>query len=259
MERSILLLVLCALPAAHHAATFCLSLSCRDKTLRHAPRPPTLSVLRLRGAGKREDMPRGEHNDLQYDEREHSEHSDAQELKRQRGVVETAHRVESGADTCFKCGQPGHWASQCPLKVADHAHGVEDAAAGKGFDGSIPAKAEGSCYRCKKTGHWSGECPEKQSNTEKPSNTCFKCGQPGHWASKCPHKLYSAEMQPDHREQTEQQEPRTSDHPAVHHHSLSEGSCQGCQHLEGKLEDMSKRLEGLCKIVHMLQSQASTP
>lgn len=54
------------------------------------------------------------------------------------------------ANVCFRCRQPGHWASKCPLI--------------------------NTCFNCKKHGHWASQCPDKQ---------CDFCGHKGHSSDNC--------------------------------------------------------------------------
>lgn len=99
--------------------------------------------------------------------------------------------LSGNAGTCFKCGQPGHWASSCTN--ASGGGDVEWQARNNGG----PA---GSCFKCGMDGHWSRDCPSAargQSQFTPPAaataapgggapGTCFKCGNAGHWARDCP-------------------------------------------------------------------------
>ena len=64
--------------------------------------------------------------------------------------------------SCYKCGNPGHWANQCPQ--------------------AKPATPSGPCFKCGTTGHWAKRCP----NPHLPTTPCPTCQQEKHWKSDCP-------------------------------------------------------------------------
>jgi len=58
----------------------------------------------------------------------------------------------SGDKGCFKCGQPGHWASSCTSQASG--------AFGGGAGGGRPSSG-GGCFRCGQAGHWASQCPSR--------------------------------------------------------------------------------------------------
>lgn len=82
-----------------------------------------------------------------------SDHSSAQCLHLRNPPEQTAGgayvntmSVGSGgaSDNCYKCQQPGHWASNCPSMSAANR---------------VSGGASGNCYKCNQPGHWASNCP----------------------------------------------------------------------------------------------------
>ncbi|KAF5357377.1 hypothetical protein D9758_005864 [Tetrapyrgos nigripes] len=77
----------------------------------------------------------------------------------------------SGEQSCFNCGQSGHWASACPKPKGDSG---SDSKRGRSFGSSA------------------SNFPQKGSGGADSTDECFKCGRTGHWASACPNPSQSS-------------------------------------------------------------------
>lgn len=73
------------------------------------------------------------------------------------------------AKLCFKCRQPGHKVSDCPVMLQETDQAV------------------GICFKCGSTEHFSSACTVKTNkDNEFPFAKCFICQQQGHLSRKCP-------------------------------------------------------------------------
>ena len=63
---------------------------------------------------------------------------------------------------CYKCGEPGHWASKCPNQQAGGGGGGGGGyGGGSGYGGGGSGGTSGNCYKCGQPGHFANKCPNQ--------------------------------------------------------------------------------------------------
>ncbi len=72
--------------------------------------------------------------------------------------------LERRPGSCFKCGEQGHRAAECPTGNA---------------------KRNITCYSCGVAGHIASDCKQGVRNANKNNVQCYGCGAYGHYASAC--------------------------------------------------------------------------
>ncbi|XP_049351386.1 uncharacterized protein LOC125815867 [Solanum verrucosum] len=60
----------------------------------------------------------------------------------------STNKINNSVTSCFKCGNAGHWAKDCPQSSSQRS----------AADGGVQYSNSSTCFKCGKPGHWAKDC-----------------------------------------------------------------------------------------------------